>query len=123
MGDGGKGEGDDASAAESLNSTMVMLQKARESKRLDIAATGLVKKPLGRLGSSSLLNGGERFDLSGGLRGVSEPPRKRLIGSLKRYHDPRESLKFRKETKQLLKMEKSGKGGKKKKGMEVQSLW
>ncbi|GMH91835.1 hypothetical protein TL16_g12168 [Triparma laevis f. inornata] len=94
-----------------------------DALRLDIAATGLVKKPLGRLGSSSLLNGGERFDLSGGLRGVSEPPRKRLIGSLKRYHDPRESLKFRKETKQLLKMEKRGKGGKKKKGMEVQSLW
>ena len=115
-----EGEDDDASVAESLNSTAIMLQKARESKRLDIAATGLTKKPLGRLGSSSLLNGGERFDLSGGLRGAKEPPRKRLIQSLKRYHDPRESLKFRKEMKGALQLEKSRKT---KKSMEIQSLW
>lgn len=98
--DGQNSRSDDASSdvvsvASSLNTVAKFINKARESKRLDIAATGLVKKPLGRLGSSSLLNGGERFDLSGGLRGAKEPPRKRLLESLKRYHDPKLSLKVR----------------------------
>ena len=108
-GDGGDVGGDDLSTvAESLKSVEIMIDKLKSSKRLDIAATGLTKARYPKLGGSSLLSGGETFDLSGGIRNTGDPPRKRLVASLKRYQDPEASSRFRKELQRSIR--RGGKG-------------